>query len=921
MFSPTSRPIRKAPARFRPAIEALEDRLAPAATLTVSTIADSAVHSGTSLRDAIANANPGDTIQFQAGLSGAIDLSTSESGQGTLTLAKDVTIDGTGASITIEGGSTKGSSTNAQPFIINSGVIVALTHLTISNGFNSGLEGGGIYNHGGTLTVSDCTLSGNSVSHGIGGGIDNRGSLTVDNCTFSGNSAAIGGGIDNEAGATVRNSTFSGNSAGGPAEAADGGGGICNNGVLTVSNCAFLSNSAVGLGGGILTLGATTVSNSTLSGNSASDGGGFFNGNGLTVSNCTLCGNSATNNGGGISNISVASVSNSTLSGNSATSGGGIFNFGGGLRGRPGQITLNNTIVANSTSGGDINGVLKGGHNLVGDGSGGLSDTITGDPKLGPLAYNGGPTQTMALLDKSPALDKGGPVTTLASTVDAAANALTLVSAAALAVTPGLTIQIDAEQMTITAVDLASNTFTVARGVNGTSGAEHEPDAPLFPPTDQRGFARVAGAAVDIGAFEFQPNHAPTANAGGPYTVAEGGSVTLSGGGTDPDAGDTLSYAWDLDGDGTFETTGQNPTFSAAGLDGPGSYTVTLRVTDQGGLHDDSTATINITNVAPTPAISGTDGTLGKGVTLQLTATDPSTADMAAGFVYSINWGDGSAVQTTARLTGSPSVSHSYAHVGVYTVSVTAMDKDGAVITAVTKLVTIAGAELVADPFQPGKTALVVGGTSGNDTISFTLTQNDQIKVTLNGVQQGGVFSPTGHLIAYGQDGDDTIQVASNISLPSVLYGNAGNDTLTGGSGADILVGGDGNDTLSGNNGRDLLIGGLGADILNGGNGDDLLIAGSTSYDAPTAVNQQALALIMKEWSRDDISYAARIGHLQNGGGLNGSALLNSTTVQDDLSVDTLTGRLGQDWFWLNLSGGTALDKSDRNSSEIGTDI
>jgi hypothetical protein len=415
-------------------------------------------------------------------------------------------------------------------------------------------------------------------------------------------------------------------------------------------------------------------------------------------------------------------------------------------------------------------------------------------------------------------------------------------------------------------------------------------------------------------------NEKPTASAGGPYSVAEGGSVQLSGSGADPDAGDTLTYAWDLDNNGTFETTGQNPTFSAGTLDGPSNQTVTLRVTDQGGLHTDGTATINITNAAPTASISGTDGTLAKGLALKLSATDPSSADTTAGFVYSINWGDGSAVQTTARLTGTPSVTHTYAHVGVYTVSVTAKDKDGAVSTAVTKLVTIAGAELVADPFAAGKTALVVSGTSGNDDIAFS-TQNGQIKVTLNGVQQGGLFSPTGHLIACGLDGDDTIQADSTISIPTVFYGNGGNDTLKGGNGANILLGGDGNDTLSGNNGRDFLIGGLGADILNGGNGDDLLIAGSTSYDAPTTVNQQALALILNEWSRTDISYASRISHLQSGGGLNATARLNGSTVQDDVSVDTLTGGLGQDWFLLNLSGGTALDKSDRISSETATDI
>ena len=74
-------------------------------------------------------------------------------------------------------------------------------------------------------------------------------------------------------------------------------------------------------------------------------------------------------------------------------------------------------------------------------------------------------------------------------------------------------------------------------------------------------------------------NQAPSVDAGGPYSVVEGSSVTLTADGTDPD-GDALTYAWDLDGDGTFETTGQSPVFSAADLQAPSSHTVTVRVSD-----------------------------------------------------------------------------------------------------------------------------------------------------------------------------------------------------------------------------------------------------------------------------------------------------------------------------------------------------
>src|SRR5205823_6644833 len=136
---------------------------------------------------------------------------------------------------------------------------------------------------------------------------------------------------------------------------------------------------------------------------------------------------------------------------------------------------------------------------------------------------------------------------------------------------------------------------------------------PTFaPPTDQRGVARSDGGP-DIGAFEAPQLviiiggsgggsgggstavFPPLANAGGPYTVPEGGSVQLDASGTTDPAQDpaTLTYAWDLDGDGVFGETGAGalrgdevgiaPRFSAASLDGPASMSVALRVTNSVG--------------------------------------------------------------------------------------------------------------------------------------------------------------------------------------------------------------------------------------------------------------------------------------------------------------------------------------------------
>lgn len=134
-------------------------------------------------------------------------------------------------------------------------------------------------------------------------------------------------------------------------------------------------------------------------------------------------------------------------------------------------------------------------------------------------------------------------------------------------------------------------------------------------------------------AFAFIRNSAPTADAGGPHTVDEGGNVQFDASATTDDEQSTssLTYEWDLDGDGTFGESGEtgiDPTFSAAGLDGPTSVTVELRVTDDSGLTATDTATIDVDNVAPTagndPATVAEDGS----VSLDVLANDSDPASV-----------------------------------------------------------------------------------------------------------------------------------------------------------------------------------------------------------------------------------------------------------------------------------------------------
>jgi hypothetical protein len=149
----------------------------------------------------------------------------------------------------------------------------------------------------------------------------------------------------------------------------------------------------------LYTAGTLTVSNSTLSGNSA----GYLGGPIYNV-------------GGGIYNDGTLTVSNSTLSSNSATGHYGTTpNGGGGIYNR-GTLHARNTILAGNTAATapDLYGNLGSlGHNLIGNSSGGTGYTATDlldvNALLGPLQDNGGPTQTIALLAGSPALNAGDP--------------------------------------------------------------------------------------------------------------------------------------------------------------------------------------------------------------------------------------------------------------------------------------------------------------------------------------------------------------------------------------------------------------------------------------------------------------------------------------------------------------------------------
>ena len=320
-----------------------------------------------------------------------------------------------------------------------SGNVTTIQNCTVAN--NTAQYGGGIWASSGyaaTLTIQDSTVSGNAAtgSSGNGGGgiyiYDNSGTTLIQQTTISGNVA------ESQSGGTVTRTS---------------GGGILvwrNWGTITIDSDT-ISGNVGGAGGGIMVRnsynGQTVIENSTISGNTGDQGGGAFlrtSSGAVAFQNSTVSGNTAAGNGGGLylQDYQSIAIQNSTITGNTAQgTGGGIFvNPPTALYYDPGTVDVRSTIIAGNTdasatapdvfstytdpntntvySTADFDHCLVGNNADTGlaaapigspDANGNLIGTPIApiDPKLGPLAYNGGPTETCALLAGSPAIDMG----------------------------------------------------------------------------------------------------------------------------------------------------------------------------------------------------------------------------------------------------------------------------------------------------------------------------------------------------------------------------------------------------------------------------------------------------------------------------------------------------------------------------------
>jgi hypothetical protein len=420
---------------------------AEAATFNVTTLADSGPGS---LRQAITSANltaAADVVTFQSGLTGTIELTT-----GGIPIDAALDIQGPGADVLEVSGSDL-----SPHFAITTDNVgaayddVSITGLTFSNG--DGTDGGSMDISKSDVRLTDLVFRNNFAS-GAGGAVEfDDGDLTVADSTFTDNAAGGGGGglyFDGDTGTdddlVISDSTFDDNGAEG-----NGGGFYFDDGGddLVVERTTVTNNNSSGDGGGVQLYGpdvdaarSAVIRDSLISGNAADtdQGGGLYydGGNavaanvGLLVENSTISDNLATAaNGGGVyvgdTDAKVQFVSATITENRTTNSGEGAGVYSEATE----NIALTNTIVAGNTASGtpedDLgsDGAVAGdgsfviNHSLIGDdlspaGSNILNSTTApgsnifeADPLLGPLANNGGPTETHLPALTSPVIDAG----------------------------------------------------------------------------------------------------------------------------------------------------------------------------------------------------------------------------------------------------------------------------------------------------------------------------------------------------------------------------------------------------------------------------------------------------------------------------------------------------------------------------------
>ncbi len=398
----------------------------------------------------------GGIVTFDCGAAPTTITVTSE-----VEVTVDTTIDG-GGLVTLSGGQSTRIMTIASAWNLAT-PLLTVQNLTFTDGYTTDVvdtsattEGGAaIFENGGSLTVIHCTFTANqcaTTGEDVSGGAINGqgvGTLLVDGSTFTGNVGSNGGAIGTQdENVTVTNSVFVGNSAtgngGNPGNGGDGGAMSYDGANVSWTMCGdlFSQNSANASGGGIFRVAyndeAVNIDRCTFDGNqnpTGNAGGAYLEYATITMTNTTLSNNTANFAGGiWIGENSICQIQNDTIAYNTANLGGGVWlagdsitgtilnvtvadNAGDGFAGGGTSVTLQNVLIDDNTNAGAYDHEVSCDFTHSGAGvnmenpddpsSPCSAGDLVEDPQLGPLQNNGGVTLTMAPAAGSPAIGLG----------------------------------------------------------------------------------------------------------------------------------------------------------------------------------------------------------------------------------------------------------------------------------------------------------------------------------------------------------------------------------------------------------------------------------------------------------------------------------------------------------------------------------
>lgn len=852
------------------------------------------------------------------------------------------------------------SNTGGGGVAVDRGTLNSATTI-ISNNTTLG-SGGGIYTQVGTTNVSDTQIQ-NNTSTLAGGGIWAGGTtFGLYSSTVQGNASSDdGGGIALMLQSKLQGSGVQvlGNTA------SDFGGGLHISGsTITLDDSSFAQNKSTTSGGGInLESSIFTLTDSSIYQNQAGvDGGGLdvFNSR-AELTNVTISSNVSTGSGAGIVNYSTSSLklTNATIASNTAKNdGGGIWTQG--------AVETRNSIIANNqvtktttnvTTRSDIVGTVTSlGANIVGVNTStvgvvnGVNRDLIGtaasplDPKLGPLANNGGSGLTHLPLFGSPALDGGNTITSVLNDGRNRSRSLDANGDGVVATDVGA-VEFGGMQMTGTAaaplkVKFVRNGDTISV-INTVTNLELS----SFNVNTVDRVLLVGGTGADNVVIDLS----------GGNPLASGG-IEFRGNGTSDS--DSLTF---VNGTGTTVTHNfTNSTDGSIDVDGVVmSYTGVESLTDNVVASNRSFVygsagdiiTLSDTGTASDGLLRITRG--GANVLNFQTPTGSLTLDLGAG---------NDTLSVTAldsKLTAVPSILLGAGNdrVDATTIwtalSVQGGDGDDSIYSGMANDTVVGGGGN--DVLQSGLGNDVLDGGAGNDTLNAqngndTLTGglgndmmvggagNDVISelvsatfvlraatatglgtdtfntiefaiITGDGAANGiNTVEFTGPVTIDGGAGNDAIYSGSaNDSLTGgigndTVDGGGGNDRLEGGVGNDSLVGNNGNDTLTAGDGNDILIGGVGDDSMSGGAGNDSMMAGIGN---DTLNGEAGNDTLKGEAGNDSIDGGDGADAIAGGDGndiLNGSA--GNDTLFGEAGNDSLLGGEGLD----TLFGGLGID-------------